>query len=1577
MSSPPDEGEDEDPDFVEHPEDEHPTTDDVFASGPLGSSDDTDEGSASDTSDNRTSDSSETSEPNETSESSDTSDTSDSLLPDREYPDHIEKVHEALIGLRDRLYDERFYSEDRDELTTEIGYLFNPIDRLTIPNAEFAWIEPYEKPTADELAEIVEQKIPLITRDTVKHWPPDPDDVQPILDEVEKVKEHINRMDKFPYAYTELEVKERYGKEDLISVGIPDHAPDGEPSEEWYAGLRGVNTMCLIPRENPDAALHIGTDTRTGYDVSIDKENLFVHRAIFGQTGKGKSTLLTNNFRSLMETGAGGCFIDPKGDDSLRLLQILPEDRLDDVIWIEPSAAGEYISGFNFISTNVSPDAPHYDTIVSNLVEDMVKVLSAEDTWHTRMDRVARTLITVMNEYNRRTPDDILDLNFVDMYYILKDEGSRHEFRALIEQTDIQFKSEYLDEIAEMDDEMLEPLLGRFLKWIQENTARRMIGFREESINLSEAVEEDKIVIVRMGMENKRMKKMVGTAISLNAAMQYPGQVRSDVMDGVLNNAKTVHGYNPGRAKSAKAYNTELGIDVDTLTAEADYHQWMRVDTNDGMERSDAFRVYTHPPFPPLRSRERAKEIREDKLEEHGRKIPTKETEKARLLFNEGKGRWEHGGGQRLAMVQDEEEKLMMMQQLLMEAPNPSELPINDTAGGELHETQTSGPTFSDAARMVQADDGSEIRVEPESVDNVLEAIFSVRVQRGNGPKDFVPMSAVKDELETRHGELGYINKLGAVLEKIEGELIKQAQLDGGIGVRLLPDGRGRVLDHDSGANASGGGVKHRYLCGEAFLMASVLGFQANVPSQDADGELPDVTGEPPIGINDASSLTEAERLKEKLQEEYPAVAKLTDGRPLTMEIETSTFDKPKFTISNLRKAVNVGRFCLFVVPDGTNSEDVPETFKDDSFDYYAQRVERLLYDTSYDQSAGTYEFDRSEIILAKRVDEHGNRTFYNENENYRTAEHHRVLREEPDGRGDTIWREDGDEIYAEDKTNGELARLDGIDQALNPPLSKVTYLEQTPDGEWVVRADDNHTYGSEGEALDDYTPYRAPYIPDAQFDSWPTSDDFAIVIMPEDGNEKYDQPHLYIEGDLYPIYDYLGEDLEPPAVDIGDVDDNGEDSTTSDADGQQPPETKEEAVKQQAQNVTATHEQAEPTNKPDDPDDIDTAHQDTNSGPAAPTVAPADLTFEELYQQMLPDMSEGDMNEVRAAVGKLLDGTEGPDSKEEAGHRVLTDRYDPEKHGPLLDPNPDALLNGDSSADSADSPETSGESGDADGDDKAFEQEDDSTESPETSDESDDISEDDDALEDGSDSAEPPHIVGPEELSPAALSQQMKPHLTESDIDEIKDRAYEVFQRDGPPNDEHKVEHEVLSNYYDPDEHGTLINPDAIPDEADPTERPETAALTNAELRDRLPLTESQRESIGYKIREHTVEKHSELSADEIERRELLRYYDPEEHDLTGTGRENGHTGDDSGSEGSQTDTETVGPDNRTRTGEESDNTPTSDSFSVTVNTDCRECNVADWVETEEDGLLQCGGCGQTPMKHRCDELREELDRF
>jgi DNA helicase HerA-like ATPase len=121
--------------------------------------------------------------------------------------------------------------------------------------------------------------------------------------------------------------------------------------------------------------LFLGTDVRKQEDATIPKETFYRHAAVLGVTGYGKSTLLTNNMKQLIEAGNGLCFIDPKGDDSERLAEIIPEDRRDDVIWIEPGGSGDLISGFNFINVGLPPDHPHIETAVSALVFDLKKML--------------------------------------------------------------------------------------------------------------------------------------------------------------------------------------------------------------------------------------------------------------------------------------------------------------------------------------------------------------------------------------------------------------------------------------------------------------------------------------------------------------------------------------------------------------------------------------------------------------------------------------------------------------------------------------------------------------------------------------------------------------------------------------------------------------------------------------------------------------------------------------------------------------------------------------------------------------------------------------------------------------------------------------------------------------------------------------------------------------------------------------------------------------------------------------------------------------------------------------------------
>jgi hypothetical protein len=71
--------------------------------------------------------------------------------------------------------------------------------------------------------------------------------------------------------------------------------------------------------------------------IYLDDDNRRRHLYMIGQTGSGKSVFLENIAFQDMCDGRGFAFIDPHGDAVEALLQRVPEERIDDVIYFDPS----------------------------------------------------------------------------------------------------------------------------------------------------------------------------------------------------------------------------------------------------------------------------------------------------------------------------------------------------------------------------------------------------------------------------------------------------------------------------------------------------------------------------------------------------------------------------------------------------------------------------------------------------------------------------------------------------------------------------------------------------------------------------------------------------------------------------------------------------------------------------------------------------------------------------------------------------------------------------------------------------------------------------------------------------------------------------------------------------------------------------------------------------------------------------------------------------------------------------------------------------------------------------------------
>ena len=78
------------------------------------------------------------------------------------------------------------------------------------------------------------------------------------------------------------------------------------------------------------------------------------HFYVIGQTGTGKSSMLTTMIRQDLKNGNGVCVIDPHGELVEELLPFVPRERADDVIYFNPSDTDRPM-GLNLLEAD-SPD---------------------------------------------------------------------------------------------------------------------------------------------------------------------------------------------------------------------------------------------------------------------------------------------------------------------------------------------------------------------------------------------------------------------------------------------------------------------------------------------------------------------------------------------------------------------------------------------------------------------------------------------------------------------------------------------------------------------------------------------------------------------------------------------------------------------------------------------------------------------------------------------------------------------------------------------------------------------------------------------------------------------------------------------------------------------------------------------------------------------------------------------------------------------------------------------------------------------------------------------------------------------
>ncbi len=235
------------------------------------------------------------------------------------------------------------------------------------------------------------------------------------------------------------------------------------------------------------------------------------HFYAIGKTGMGKTNLLENMAIQDIRNGHGVAFVDPHGDTAEKLISMIPTERLDDVIYFNPSDQ-DFPLSFNVMEQV----APEFRPLVASGLIGVFQKLWA-DSWGPRLEYILRNALLALLEY----PGS----NLLGVMRILVDKGYRK--RVVDKITDPVVRSFWVDEFTQWNErtlqEVISPIQNKVGQFLTSPVIRNILGQSRSSFDVRTIMDERKILIMnlskgRIGEDNSAlMGAMIITKIQLAA----------------------------------------------------------------------------------------------------------------------------------------------------------------------------------------------------------------------------------------------------------------------------------------------------------------------------------------------------------------------------------------------------------------------------------------------------------------------------------------------------------------------------------------------------------------------------------------------------------------------------------------------------------------------------------------------------------------------------------------------------------------------------------------------------------------------------------------------------------------------------------------------------------------------------------------------------------------------------------------------------------------------------------------------------------------------------------------------------
>ncbi len=297
------------------------------------------------------------------------------------------------------------------------------------------------------------------------------------------------------FIFRDFDSKQKFvlNAEEMASVW---HLPLPEtdvPNINWL-GSRQASPPANMPKEG----LIVGKVIFRGAETTarLKEDDRRRHTYIIGKSGVGKSKLIAYMARQDIAAGKGICVLDPHGELIDDILEGIPKDRIDDVIYFDPSDTDRPI-GLNMLEVKSEEQR---DMAVAEMIAIFYKLFPPEMIGPMFEHTMRNVMLTLMSDPNEagtiaEIPRLITDPEY-QKYWIAK-------------VTDVVVRAYWEKEVAKTSDfhksEMFGYLISKVGRFVENSLMRNIIGQvsirggkRIGGFDLREVMDKKKILLINL-----------------------------------------------------------------------------------------------------------------------------------------------------------------------------------------------------------------------------------------------------------------------------------------------------------------------------------------------------------------------------------------------------------------------------------------------------------------------------------------------------------------------------------------------------------------------------------------------------------------------------------------------------------------------------------------------------------------------------------------------------------------------------------------------------------------------------------------------------------------------------------------------------------------------------------------------------------------------------------------------------------------------------------------------------------------------------------------------------------------------